>query len=184
MLPRSSTPSISFSFLSRRLHLCYMSTCFARPDGSFLNLSCSQRSSEFGSIEGSMPPFQDASFLCKLGSSVIPFPFAKLITIFVIWAIFSCISGVHFQALPFSRSFHLPCPIWRPQIPFRSCDSKSLEMFKNPTQLGLLGAIFLVISSLKIFDTLWQNRKGFFLKKKVLLCKTRHMRMSACILTT
>ena len=36
-----STPSISFSLLSKRLHLCCMSTCFDRPDEFFLYLSCS-----------------------------------------------------------------------------------------------------------------------------------------------
>ena len=91
-LPRSFTPSISFSFLSKRLHFYCMSTCFDRPNGSFLNLTYSQGSSEFGSMDGFVQPSQDVGFLCKAGSSVIPFPFVKFVTIFVIWAIFSCSS--------------------------------------------------------------------------------------------
>ena len=91
-LSRSSTPSISFSFLSKRLYLCCMSTCFDCPNRSFLNLPYSQGLSEFGSMDGFMPPFHDVGFLCKLGSSVIPFPLVKFVTIFVIWSIFSCIS--------------------------------------------------------------------------------------------
>ena len=106
-LLRSFTPSISFSFLSRKLHLCCMSTCFDRPNGFFLNFPYSQGSSEFGSMDGSMPPFQDAGSLCKQGSLVIPFPFVKLVTIFVIWAIFSCISCCPLSSSSILRVFPL-----------------------------------------------------------------------------
>ena len=85
-LPRLFTPSISFSFLSKRLHLYYMLTCFDCPNDSFLNLPCSQGLFRFGTMDGSMPSFQDIGSLCKLGPSAIPFP------IFVILAIFPCIS--------------------------------------------------------------------------------------------
>ena len=106
-LPRSFTPSISFSFLSRKLHLCCMSTCFDRLNRSFLNLPCSQGSYKFSSMDGFVQPCQDVGFLCKPGSSVIPFPFAKLVTIFVAREIFFCISCCPLSSSSILRVFPL-----------------------------------------------------------------------------
>ena len=143
-LPRSSTPLISFSFLSKRLHLCCMSTYFDRPNESFLNLPCSLRSSEFGSMDGSMPSVQDAGPSCKLGSSVISFPFVKFVTTFVIQAIFSCISCspffissilMFFSLAMFDLTILDPFLVLWLQIPWN---------VQNSNQLGLLGVIFLL----------------------------------------
>ena len=76
-LLRSFIPSITFSFLSKRLHLCCTLICSDRLSRFFRNFSCSQRSFEFGTANWSSLFFEDTSLSCEPGSSVIPFPFVK-----------------------------------------------------------------------------------------------------------
>ena len=163
-LPKSFTPSIFFSFLSRKLHLYCMSTWFDRSDGFFLNFFCSQRSFRFGTMDGSMSSFQDIGFLCKLRSSVIPFPFVKLVTMSAIWAIFSFISCCPFPISSVLMFFSLAMSNLTILDPLKCSKLQPIRITRGD---------FLVVLSLTILMLLNRIVKIFF--ETILLCKTRHV---------
>ena len=129
-LLRLSIPSITFSFLSRRLHLCCKLMYSDCPDRFFLNFSCLQRSFGFGTVNWLSLFFQDASLSRELGSSVIPFPFIKIVIIFVTWESFSYMPCRPFSISSILMVLSFSMLDWWSSVPFWPYDSKSFKMFK------------------------------------------------------